>query len=95
MSAQHARPTRLDGFEVVHADKTPGEVMYKQNRRLTLHNAEEPCGSVANIKHPRTQRLGADIPPRPEARRFCDSCDWPADEETLYRAMTTIPEAFR
>lgn len=93
--SQHARPTEYDGLLVVHADRTPGEVMYKQGRRLTLHNAEDPCGSVASIENPRTQRLGADIPPRPESRRFCDRCGWPADRETLLRTMTTIPERYR
>lgn len=92
---QHARPTEYDAFEVVHANKTPGEVMAKSNRRLVLHNADEPCSSVPSIKHTRTQRLGADIPPRPEARRFCDRCEWPVELAVLDLTLMTIPEPYR
>lgn len=67
----------LDDFEVVHANTTPGAVMSRSNRRLTLHNATDPCGSVQNITDPVTVRLGKDVPPRPGLHRFCDACDFP------------------
>lgn len=93
--SQHGRPTRLDGFEVVRTGKSPGMVMAEQDRRVTLHNAEDPCGSVASIKHPVTVRLGADHSPRDELYRFCDRCDWPADRQLLHRTLMTVPEPYR
>lgn len=85
----------LDSFPVRHRDETPGESQSQGREYIILHNHERPCGPAQQLKNYRVQRLGADIPPRAEFRRFCKACSWRPTYYALRKALMRTPIQYR
>lgn len=81
----------LDDFLVMRTKDTPG----MSGGQVTLHNFSDPCTHGQRLEDPRTLKLGKEVPPRPELKKFCSVCDWPYPEEQLYEAMMRTPADYR
>lgn len=80
-----------DDVTVVRTAKTPGMVMAEGGKGVCLHNKNERCGAVSNIKNPTTLPL-SEVPHRPGLKYLCPNCNWPENAEYLFKQS---PERFR